>query len=146
MTILRNMADWDSDNTSHGDHLVLSGGKSGHYAILSSNESEPEVMSIGQITSWSHWQTNIEVFQALNTFGTDLTTLYGLIDNIVREFEQYPNLGNGAGDAIQGAYPIRAGEPVEATMKMAGTSRGFYKMDVVIAWSEERTIALAGTP
>lgn len=146
MTVLRTIAGWTKDNTSHGDHLVLSSGKSNKYAILSSLEHESEPMSIGQATAVSHWMTRVEVFQPINRFGVDLTTLYGLVDDIIRQFEKYPNLGNGAGAAIHGAYPMRGEAPVEVTMDMGGTSRAFYKMDVVIRWNEERSVTLASTP
>lgn len=133
--LLRDMAQFDTANSSRAKWGILNSGAAAQYAVLRPGPWEADYQGLGREGVRTTWRTIIELWQRYRDDGASAIELQDLMSAVVEYVEQWPDLG-GAGIY---AEPQTGGAMLETWNKDGGVS--WLKWEVTLVWQEERTIA-----
>lgn len=135
LDLLRDMAQFDTANSSRAKWGILNSGASAQYAILRAGPWETDYQGLGREGARTTWHTTIELWQRYKDDGASAIELQELMAAVVEYLEQYETLG----DAAIYAEPQSGGAMLEVWNKDGGI--GWLKWEVNLVWQEERDIA-----
>lgn len=138
LTRLRALSNFNSNNTSRGDWLILNRGKSDHYGVLRPGPFTMEWISLRQYRVT--WNTVIEVWQRYKDDAQTKTDLYARVAEVIAGFMPYPHIGTGNENTVQWAT-IRQADPPQEMWNASG-GPAWLKWELILEWHEEVTVTL----
>lgn len=136
LAIIQGLENFDSDNVSAGDWLILNNGKAAHYAIAKPGGSG-EIVYLTPLSYQVPWTTIVEVWQSYNPNDGDEANLQALEDRtqeILDEMQKYRKLED-SGTTIYHAQVASIGIAEEAINVAGGLE--YLTNEIVVAWFEE---------
>lgn len=140
LTRIRNLSNYDTNNTSRADWKILNRGdklkktgSSNHAVVLRPGPFEQEWISPTVFRAM--WTTVIEVWQRYKDDSTTATDLYARAFEIIEEFHQYPKLGSG--DDQYFSVTVTGGEPPQEMWTRRDGGPKWLKWEMSLSWSEQ---------
>jgi len=133
---LRDMSQFDGNNSGRGNWKLLNTGKASQYAILKPGEHTREMMSI--TTRLNHYQTIIQLWQKYTEDGQSLIDLETLTSAVIAYIDTWPRLTDTT-NSIQGAKI----NTIRELQQVPPDGPVWILAELVGEWDEEQSVTFA---
>ena len=140
---IRATANFDANNTSQGNWVVLSKGTSKSYCVLIPGEAAREQHSLGSLGGGTMkylttWQTVAQVWVHLKLYKDTSLALQARRQEIIDRIDAWPHLADTL-NVVQDAFVRSLGKITEQSRKNVPV---YYMQELLIEWKEESNVTL----
>jgi hypothetical protein len=136
-TKIQALTNFNAQNTSRGNFVIVNSGKSKHYCILTPGPFEREEYGFGG-SYRATWVTNAQVWVKLKGYEETIIALQQRRQEIINQFDAFRKAGDTT-NTIQDVFVVSGAEPVEIQVAKGAV---FLMQELVIRWMEESSATL----